>query len=124
MDRSSIKVAVTAAIFSACLVSYSVSAQDAPPASTSGSDGGGMVSSSTSSTGSSGNFGVGGTTTTSGFCTPGGIGCGPDGRIIGYDADDGAPVPEPTGAAFLMLGVGIIAGRSIQRRFNKSKQSA
>lgn len=54
------------------------------------------------------NGGFGGTATTSGtVCIDGGFGC------------EGINVPEPSGAALLMLGLGLYAARTIGRRRRK-----
>ncbi len=55
---------------------------------------------------------TGGTSTTSGFCIPGGLGCGPDSDLTPLGTD----VPEPSSAALLLIGFGIIAAGSIRRR--------
>nr|WP_281501186.1 PEP-CTERM sorting domain-containing protein [Erythrobacter sp. F6033] len=78
---------------------------------------GSLVTSSTSST--TGTFNpdldigpTGGTSTTSGFCIPGGLGCGPDSDLTPI----GTEVPEPSALALMLIGLGMIAGRSLRRR--------
>ncbi len=92
-----------------------VLAQDLPPAmggsvSTSSTTSGAIVTGGTS--GGSGISSTGGTSTTSGFCIPGGLGCGPDSDLTPL----GTPVPEPSSAALLLIGFGIVAAGSIRRR--------
>jgi hypothetical protein len=109
-------------------------AQDASSVSTSGADPNGIVTSSTG-----GMFippedaldfigPTGGTATTSGFCIPGGLGCGPGSGLTPLpdgvtfeDLANGTPVPEPSGPALMLLGLGLIAGNAMNRRRKRGK---
>ncbi|MBV7259941.1 PEP-CTERM sorting domain-containing protein [Erythrobacter crassostreae] len=112
--RRSIRIGLGGLVLANCLSAPALAADDM----TSGnSSNGSLVTSSTSSTTGTLNpnlpiSSTGGTSTTSGFCIPGGLGCGPDSGLTPI----GTEVPEPSALALMLLGLGLIAGRSLRRR--------
>ncbi len=113
MYHANLKLAALAAISAAILLAAPAAAQDDQNVSTSGSSTGAMTTS------------TGGTATTSGFCIPGGLGCGPDsdltplepGQSLGdTSSGEATSVPEPSGIALLLLGLGLFWGNRMQRR--------